>query len=165
MNLPHARHNLAVIAATRRLMVEMLRGHTLAQVNAIPAGFRNNLIWNAAHCWVSLHRVVFLRNGASDQELALMGVPVPDEATREGYRNGTAPTGDVEAAFVDTVCAALSDATWSARLTEEFLVPERYTAWTTMWGVELHDAGEGLAYINMHEGMHYGVMLSIRKLV
>ncbi len=161
--LAQARHNLAVIGATRRLTVDLLKGHTLAQVNRTPAGFSNNLIWNAAHLAPSMHSVVFRRNSASDQEMAVMAYCAPPEDQIAEYSKGTRPTGEVDQAFVDRICAQLHDQAWFDALRPEFLLPERYTTWTTMWGVELLDAAEGLNYINMHEGMHFGVCLGLRK--
>ena len=163
--LAHARHNLAIIGATRGRMVDLLQQYSLEQVNAVPAGFNNNLIWNAAHCYASMHRVLFLQNGASEPEMGVMGYREPTPEVMAGYVKGTRPTGDVDQAFVDETCAILSDQAWFGRVFKEFLIPERYTTWTTMWGVELTDAGQALSYLNMHEGMHYGVMLSLRKLL
>ncbi len=158
-----ARHNLAIIGATRRLLVDLLQAHTLEQVNRIPPGFSNNLIWNAAHLAPSLHSVVFRRNNTSDQEMAVMAYYPPSADQIAAYSKGTRPAGDVDRAFVDRVCAQLLDQTWFDIVRPEFLVADRYTDWTTMWGVELKSAAEGLAYINMHEGMHFGVCLGLRK--
>ncbi len=161
--IAQARHNLAIIGATRRLMVDLLKEHSLEQINRIPPGFSNNLIWNAAHVAVGLHSVVFRRNNASDQEMAVMAYYPPSDAQIAGYSKGTRPTEDVDQAFVDMVCQQLLETTWFDTLRPEFLLPDRYSSWTTMWGVELHDAGQGLTYINMHEGMHFGVCLGLRK--
>lgn len=163
--LHHAHHNLAIIAATRSRMVTLLEDHNLEQLNAVPPGFNNNLIWNAAHCYVSTHRVAFVQNGVSDQEMTVMAYHPPTTDLTAAYQKGTRPTGDVDQAFVDDIIAALSHQPWMSGLAEQFLIPERYENWITSWGVELHSAGEALSYLNMHEGMHYGVMLALRKCV
>ena len=146
-------------------MIDLLRGHSLAQVNRVPEGFRNNLIWNARHCYVSLHLLVFVRNGATADEMAALGYTPPTEAEVAAYRKGTAPDGDVAAAEVAQAVARLGEMAWAGRLTEDFVAPDRYDAYDTSWGVRIRGAAEAIAYVNMHEGMHLGVMLAQRKLL
>ncbi len=163
--MPTLPTQLEVLFATRRLIVELLHAQSLTQLNQVPAGFANNLIWNAAHCWVSFHLVIFDKNGCTSQEAESLGVPVPAPELIAAYRGGTRPAGAVDQAFVDQVCAALSAQAWTSQLDASFLAPERYTTWTSSWKVTLHSAAEALPYMLMHEGMHYGVMLAQRKLV
>ena len=146
-------------------MSELLGAHTLSQVNHVPEGFANNLIWNAAHCYVSLHLLVFALNDATTEEMAALGYRAPSRELVDAYRKGTRPTGPVDEGFVAEVRTWLVDFAWVDELDEAFLSPGRYRAYDTSWGVRLDSAAEAIAYINMHEGMHLGVMLSQRKLV
>jgi hypothetical protein len=34
----------------REIFLKILDNHSLEQLNKIPAGYSNNLIWNIAHC-------------------------------------------------------------------------------------------------------------------
>ena len=163
--LASATFDLAVIGKTRGFMVDLLRAHTLAQVNRVPPGFRNNLIWNARHCYVSLYLLVFARNNATAAEMATLGYAPPSEEEVAAYRKGTAPEGEVDAAAVEHAIGRLGDMSWAARLTDAFLDSARYDAYDASWGVRLHSAAEAIAYVNMHEGMHLGVMLAQRKLL
>ena len=163
--LDSALHDLTIIGSTRKLMVDILQRHSLEAVNKVPAGFNNNLIWNAAHCWATLHITVFERNGVAAPAMDLMTYRPPGDEIVAAYRKGTRPTADVEQDFVDNVCNALSDQNWYQHLTPEFLLPERYTTWISMWGVELKSVTECLSYMNMHEGLHFGAMLALQKFV
>ena len=40
---------IAILKATRANILKQIEGVSLAQLNEIPAGFNNNLIWNAGH--------------------------------------------------------------------------------------------------------------------
>ena len=42
-------YTLNIFTQNRKNMLNLLRGYTLEQINKIPAGFNNNLVWNAGH--------------------------------------------------------------------------------------------------------------------
>ena len=71
---------------TRRLLAKYIDNLIPQQLNKIPEGFNNNIIWNIAHIVVTQQRIVY---GLSGQLLH-----VSPEMER-AYRNGTKPEYDV----------------------------------------------------------------------
>ncbi len=88
-------NQLFTITATSRTMVsKILENHSLEQLNKIPEGFSNNLIWNIAHIVVTQQLLVY----------KLSGLPmiVSDEMV-EKYKKGTKPEQEVTQAEVDEI--------------------------------------------------------------
>ena len=47
----------------REILLKILDHHSLEQLNKIPSGFNNNLIWNIAHCIASQQVLVYKLSG------------------------------------------------------------------------------------------------------
>ena len=148
---------LDTLASTRRHVLDVLAPLTLAQVNRIPEGFNNNLVWNAAHCFVTQ---VLLTEGLS-------GLPVDDLPANflATYRKGGRPTRDVDAEELAFVRRCLAEG--PERLRGVLAAADRsaFRPYATSYGVELTRLGEAVRFNNVHEAMHYGVMLAQRRLV
>ena len=54
---------LNVNTTSRNMISKILENHTLEQLNKIPEGFSNNLIWNAAHVIVTQQILVYKLSG------------------------------------------------------------------------------------------------------
>lgn len=91
-----------IIAFVRQQMVDMLDGLSVEQINRVPEGLRNNLIWNLAHVIVVQEGYLYQK---ASQTLNL------DPAMIAAYGNGTFPQDRVEQDEIDRVKAlALSTA-------------------------------------------------------
>src|SRR6187551_1337245 len=84
----------------RKWVNQFLENHTLEQLNKIPEGFSNNLIWNLGHIVVTQQLLVYKLSG-----LPMM---VSDEMV-EKYRKGTKPEKDVTQAEADEIKELLFD--------------------------------------------------------
>ncbi|KLT69540.1 MULTISPECIES: DinB family protein [Flavobacterium] len=140
----------------RNVLLKVLDGHSLEQLNKIPDGFSNNLIWNMAHC-VATQQVLLYK---------LSGLPmkVSDEFIAK-YRKDTKPEGDVSQAEVDEVRKLLQETFDQAILDFENQLFKGYQEYTTSIGFTLHNIEDAFSFNNFHEGIHTGVIMSIRKLV
>ena len=71
---------------SRKIYIDLLDKYSLEQLNKIPEGFNNNLIWNGAHVLVSQQKLIY----------GLSGLPLQiPEKWIEKYQNGTKPDIDV----------------------------------------------------------------------
>ena len=140
----------------REILVKVLDNHSLEQLNKIPEGFSNNLIWNVAHCVAAQQTLVY----------KLSGLPtMTSEEFTMKYRKGTKPEGDVSQAEVDEIRTLLSETlhqTEKDYLNKTFL---NYTEYTTSMGFTLRNVEDALSFNNFHEGTHIGIIMSIRKFV
>jgi hypothetical protein len=138
----------------REILLKVLEGHSLEQLNKIPEGFKNNLIWNVAHCISSQQVLVY----------KLSGLPtlVSDEFI-DKYKKGTKPEGDVSQAEADEIKALLFTTFDQTEKDYADNVFTHYTAYTTSMGFDLTNIQDALDFVNYHEGIHTGIIMGIRK--
>ena len=140
----------------RKLYSQLLEKYTLEQLNKIPEGFSNNLVWNLGHIIVAQQGLVY----------RLSGIPtyVSDEMTNT-YKNGSKPTGMTTQAEVDELkklLFLLVDKTKEDYSNGKFTT---YTEYTTGTGFHLTSTKEAIEFNNYHEGLHLGFMMNIRKFI
>lgn len=140
----------------REIFLKILDHHSLEQLNKIPTGFNNNLIWNIAHCISSQQVLVY----------KLSGLPtMVSEEFMAKYKKGTKPEGDVSQAEVDEIRTLLF--TTLEQTEKDFAnnVFVDYNEYTTSLGFTLKNVDGALGFNNYHEGIHTGIIMSIRKFV
>lgn len=147
---------LNVNATSRNMISKILENHTLEQLNKIPEGFSNNLIWNIAHVVVTQQLLVYKFSG--------LPIMVSDEMV-EKYKKGTKPEQDATQAEVDEIKSLLLATIEKTK--EDFAngIFKNYQEYPTSTGFVLTTAEGAMNFNNFHEGLHIGVMMSIRKLV
>jgi len=52
-----------ILETSRALYLKLLENYSLAQLNTIPEGFSNNLIWNAGHVIASQQKLIYALSG------------------------------------------------------------------------------------------------------
>ncbi|TWI01343.1 DinB family protein [Flavobacterium tiangeerense] len=146
-----------VATTSRKMMSKFLDSYSLDQLNAIPLGCSNNLIWNIGHIIVSQQMLVY----------KLSGLPMlVSEELVEKYKKGTRPEGDVTQAEVDEIKALLFATIAQTQRDYEQKKFVSYMEYTTSTGDHvLQNAEDALAFSNFHEGLHIGNMLIIRKFI
>ena len=145
-----------LLRQTRLNTLGLFQAYSTERLNKIPDGFRNNLMWNAGHVIATMEQLVY----------ALSGVKTP--SSREfidRYRKGTAPQGPASAedeAYIGKMLLGGVD-----RLVEDLGAIDfsKFREYQTSFGVKLTGIEDALHFNNMHEAMHLGTMLAMRKLV
>ncbi|KAF2512035.1 DinB family protein [Flavobacterium zhairuonense] len=140
----------------REVLLKVLDNHSLEQLNKIPEGFSNNLIWNIAHCVASQQVLIY----------KLSGLPtLVSEEFIAKYRKGTKPEGDVSQAEVVEIRNLLSSTLLQVEKDFEANIFVNYNEYTTSLGFTLKNIHGALDFNNYHEGIHTGIVMSIRKFV
>ncbi|WP_428230996.1 DinB family protein [Flavobacterium sp.] len=140
----------------REILLKILDHHSLEQLNKIPPGFNNNLIWNIGHC-ISSQQVLIYK---------LSGLPtMASEAFIAKYRKGTKPEADVSQAEVDEIRALLLSTLSQTEKDFANNIFVTYNEYTTSLGFTLKNIAGALDFNNYHEGIHTGIIMSIRKFV
>ncbi|NJM93830.1 MAG: DinB family protein [Cytophagales bacterium] len=139
----------------RKNVLQALEGKDMVQLNTIPTGFTNNLIWNAGHIVATQQALIYLLSGLEAHM---------DTEVMKRYRKGTIPE-QVSEMEQDYIKRLLQE---TAEKMEEDLrnqIFKEYRPYETSFGVKLDTLADALAFNNVHEAMHLGYILSIRKLV
>lgn len=147
---------LAITKTSRNLISKFVQGYTLEQLNKVPEGFNNNIIWNVAHIIVTQQILVY----------KLSGLPmiVTDEMV-EKYRKGTKTEHFASQDEVDQILALLTQTIDQTAKDIENKIFINFTEYPTSTGYVLTSAQDAMTFNNFHEGIHLGVILGLRKLV
>lgn len=140
--------------SSRNILLKFLENNSLEQLNTIPEGFSNNLIWNIGHIVVVQQMLVY----------KLSGLPMMiSEAMVEKYRKGTKPEAEVTQPEVDEIKHLLFATLEQSKTDFANGIFKGYSEFTTMSGFTIRDAKEAMEFNNYHEAVHTGIMMQIRK--
>ena len=150
------KHNFESLQKGRILMLKLIEGLTIEQLNTIPEGSKNNIAWNVAHLVVTQQLLCY----------KLSGLPcLISEEMIDLYRKGTAPTKDVTAEEFETIKELLLSL--PAQFEKDFNAGlfVNYSEYTTSVNVTLSDIESAATFNLYHEGIHLGAVLGLRKQV
>lgn len=140
----------------RKHYLKLIENYSLEQLNKIPEGFSNNLVWNLGHIIVAQQGLVYRLSG--------LPINVTDEMN-EKYRNGSKPTGTTTQAELDelkVLLFSLLEQTKEDYAAGKFIT---YNEYTTGTGFHLANIKDAMEFNNYHEALHMGFMMNIRKFI
>lgn len=149
MELPYLR-------ATRNNAIKLLLGLSHEQLNRIPEGFNNNLIWNAGHMVATMELLIY----------GLSGNRTPsDKDFIDRYRKGSKPEGDVSPEEVQVIFEKLKTSITQLENDWNTVDFANFKTYPTSYGITLNSVEDALKFNGMHEAMHIGAMIALRKFV
>ena len=144
---------LEVLSNTRKFYNKFLEKTSLDDLNKIPQGFNNNMIWNIGHIVVTQQLLAY----------KLSGLPmIVSDSMVAKYMKDTKPEGFVEQQEVDEIKQLLFS---TIEKTKEdfnhsvFKNFQEYTVSTT--GNVLSNIDDSFQFILFHEGMHLGYVMAL----
>lgn len=143
---------------SRLLIANYFEKYNLEQLNHIPEGFNNNLIWNIGHIVVIQQRLAYEGAGLD---------PHVSAEYFEKYQGGTKPDGKATQQEVDELKELLKSLAEQTEVDFDnvILQSQPYKERTTGSGFHLSSIQDALEFNNYHEAMHLGAMMAIRKFV
>lgn len=141
---------------SRKIYLDLFNNHTAEQLNMVPAGFNNNIVWNIGHVIVAQQSLIYKGSG--------LPMYVPD-AMFDAYKPGTKPTGFIAQDAINElkeIMTSLVEKTEADLRHNKFKI---YNERTTGTGFHLTSLQDALLFNNYHEGLHLGYIMSIRKFV
>ena len=145
---------LEVTRTNRKLLEKMLDTHNLDQLNTIPEGFSNNLIWNIAHVIVTQQLLTY--------KLSNLPLMVDDQMV-DTYRKGTKVEGKVSQEEVEKIRALLFSTIDQTEKDLEANVFSKFEEYPTSTGFVLKSIKDAINFNNFHEGIHFGYILALKK--
>ncbi len=145
---------LEITRTNRRLLEKILDHYSLEQLNKVPDGFSNNLIWNIAHVVVTQQLLVY----------KLSGLPLMIDAEMVNrYKKGTKTEGAVTQEEVDKVRTLLFSTLDQTEKDIEADIFKGFQEYPTSTGFVLKSIQDALNFNNFHEGIHLGYILALKK--
>jgi uncharacterized damage-inducible protein DinB len=137
--------DLTYVSAVRKSILRAVHSFSDEQLNIIPAGFNNNIIWNLAHMIAAQQELFYIHSG--------LAVRV-DPKYYQDYRIGTKPeefVGHDEIIKIEELFRTTLD--WQR---EDFRA-----------GMFDHsaDMGKLIRHFVFHEGIHFGYIMSLRRML
>lgn len=149
-------NTLALLRATRNNILGIYAAHDETKLNEIPAALNNNLAWNAGHVIATMELLTY----------GLAGLKTPSgKAFIDRFRKGSRPDGPISAEDHAHITRQLIGGIDQLEEDLQNLDFGNYKEYTTSYGVTLKNVDDALTFNNMHEAMHLGTMLALRRLV
>ncbi len=144
-----------IIYTCRRRFTELVDRLSVEELNEIPAGFNNNIVWNFGHIIVSQQNLCYLRSGIA---------PLIDQSFIKKYQKGTRPEAFVsgeEIAVLKTYLFSLLEDLRNDIAANKF---KNYQAFTTHFGVQLNNIQDAVSFVATHDALHLGHSMTMAKL-
>lgn len=147
---------LYIWETNRQWMLNLLESHSLEQLNKIPTGCNNNLIWQVGHSVVTQQRILY------------MATKLPSNVSSElmnKYKPGTKPDGNASQAEVDEIKKLATSLITQAKqdIADGQFVNE--PNFTTTTGFHINSLQRAFEFNNYHEGLHLGMMVILQRLL
>ncbi|PHR73632.1 MAG: hypothetical protein COA67_02585 [Lutibacter sp.] len=148
--------NFQVTAFNRTTLLYFLENLSTEQLFTIPKGFKNNIIWNIAHILITEQMLTYSLSG--------LDLPVDTKFVKL-YGKGSIPTGEISKEEVEEVKTQLIPAVKQTKIDYEKGMFENFKEYPTSTGITLKNIDDAIAFNAFHEGIHLGMILSIKKIV
>lgn len=149
-------NSISHITQTRENFTKLIDSLSTDQLNQIPDGFNNNLIWNYAHNIVTMQLLCYKLSG--------LDINIPEDVLSK-YRKGTKPEAFIpadEILLLKKLCRNTAHQLAEDVKNESF---HHYNKYETSFGVVLECIEDAIAFDAVHEGVHLGYALAMKKLV
>ncbi len=149
--------NVFDIARTTRLnILKLINGLTTEQLNTVPDGFNNNIIWHVGHLLATQQLLTY---GLSDNEVIL------SDNIIEEFRKGTKPENDYSEDDIEELKTVFIDVINETEADFKDGLFTAFKSYPTSFGITLESIEDALTFNNVHEGLHMGLIMGMRKLV
>lgn len=138
----------------RALLKSILENYSLEDLNKVPDGFKNNLIWNIAHTVVTQQLLVYNLSG--------LPMNVSDDMVAK-YKKGTKTEHVASQEEVDEIKSLLFSTVEQMATDYNNQRFKTYTAYTVSTNSTLRNVEDAIAFNNFHEGIHLGYILALKK--
>ena len=138
----------------RKLFEAFIENYSLEQLNKVPKGFSNNIIWNIAHTIVTQQLLVYKFSGLPS---------VLSDEMIETYRKGTKTERDLTQAEVNEVKGLLFSTIEKTKEDYNSKLFKMYNEYTVSTKSTLTNVEEAIDFNNFHEGIHLGYILALKK--
>lgn len=145
-----------VTRVSRQVYDRFFDNYSTEQLNKIPEGFSNNLIWNIGHIVVSQQMLMYLASGNTPNVSAEM---------IDRYKRGSRPERDASAEEIAEIRSLLFTLVDKSEEDYDAGLFKTYAERKTELGFTLTSIEDAIEFNNYHEATHLGMMMSLRKFV
>jgi hypothetical protein len=150
--------SFSILCQSRENFIAILDSFKLDQLNTVPIGFNNNLIWNIAHVVATFDILAYKLNNIPTRL---------DSEFIEEFKKGTLPTRIVNTDFVEDLKLKLrSQIDWIEQDFNQGAFPKVMPRpYTTSFHFELNSIEDIIQFNVVHESLHMGIVIGLRKFI
>jgi hypothetical protein len=145
-----------ILKVTRANVAKSIANLSDEQLLKIPQGFKNNILWNVGHIVTSTQKLTYTLSGNPmriEEEIAVF------------FGKGSAPSDWKSTPDIKKLKEYII--TTAAWLEEDFNkgIFKTYKEYETSYGYKLKSIEDAISFANAHEGVHFGIIMGLKKLV
>ncbi|MBI1228303.1 MAG: DinB family protein [Bacteroidetes bacterium] len=143
----------------REFLLKQIEGLSAEQLNKIPEGYSNNIIWNIGHLICSQQSLCYFRSGLTIKV---------DDKYYSPYKTFTKPDGFIDEQEIAIIKNLLLTTIDDWQLDYANNIFNNYSASEgilKVYGVELSTIEDAIEFLLYHEGFHSGYIISLIHLV
>ena len=150
------KYHFETLNITRNNIINAIEGLSLEDLNTVPKGFNNNVIWNVGHVVATQQLLCYKFSGL---KMSL------DSDFITKYMKGSVADNDISQEEVDYILKQLK--VLPAKLENDYTngVFENYNTYTTSYNITLSAISEAIQFNNVHEGLHLGYIMALKKVL
>lgn len=148
--------SIEIAIQTRRNFVQLMKGMTIEELNSIPVGFNNNILWNFGHIVVSQQKLCYTLAGATPRIAA-------EYIT--SYQKGSKPISFIEReelSYLEEQAFSLLTDLYEDLETGLF---KSFITTRLHYGLELNSVTDAVNYFPNHDALHLGFATALKKAV
>ncbi len=144
-----------ILNATRNNVLNSINDLSIEQLNVVPRGFKNSIGWNVAHIVVTQQLLCYKLSGL---EMSLPANCV------ERFKKGS-DASEISEKEMNNLKAQLLD--FSVKLEEDYSTEifKSFDEYPTSYNVTLNSIEDAIQFNNVHEGLHLGYIMAMKKMV
>lgn len=148
--------NFEFLKATRLNFIKLIEPLSLSQLNKIPSGFNNNIIWNYGHILAVQYGLTY---GLSGQTINFSANFI------QLFKKGNKPERNFEQHVVDQLISIGKSNI--SELETDFNAGKfkQFKLYETSYGVTLKTIEQAINFTAIHEAMHFGYALAQKKML
>lgn len=146
------------IKQTRQAFIQLIDGLTIEQLNEIPVGFNNNIIWNFGHAVVATQALCYVRTGIRPDASSIKYASSYVKGSRPTYFVTQEEVEDLKRLAVETIEQIEAD--YKAGVFNNISPFATDTYGETMATIE-----EVITLTAGHDNLHYGYAIAQRRII
>lgn len=139
---------------SRENFIALLEAYPTEKLNHVPEGYNNNLIWNFGHVIVTQQLLCYKLSG--------LQMHVSDKLV-DTYRKGTRPEREISEGEILKLKHLALETVRHLQNDLEKGTFSNFHEYTTSFGVTLHNIDEAIHFNSLHETLHLGYAMAMRK--
>lgn len=155
-NIRMAISSIDLAIQVRRNFIQLMNEMTLAELNIIPPGFNNNIIWNFGHIVISQQKLCY----------TLAGLPIKlDEWYLLQYQKGSKPERFIDQEEINFLKEKAHTLIDELRVDLKKDIFRNFNPTRLHFGLELQRIEDAVNYFQNHDALHLGFATAIKRAI